>query len=90
MLSVFASFCALIYVEYILINKTNVCVLIFVICLRNDTACHWKVSRPLPLGLMQILKKKLNPKLGIFPPHDHILFTFVSRSPSNFLWNHGC
>jgi hypothetical protein len=45
MLSVFASFCALIYVEYILINKTNV---------RNDMACHWVVSRPLPFGLMQI------------------------------------
>jgi hypothetical protein len=29
MLSVFASFCELISVEYILINKTNVCVLIF-------------------------------------------------------------
>jgi hypothetical protein len=29
MLSVFACFCALISVEYILINKTNVCVLIF-------------------------------------------------------------
>jgi hypothetical protein len=31
----------------------------WVICLRNDTACHWKVSRPLPFGLMQILKKKI-------------------------------
>jgi hypothetical protein len=43
-----------------------------VICLRNDTACHWKVSRPQPFGLMQILKKNSNPKLGQFPPHDHI------------------
>jgi hypothetical protein len=30
------------------------------ICLRNDTACHWVVNRPLPFGLMQILKKKIN------------------------------
>jgi hypothetical protein len=56
MLTVFASFCTLISVEYILINKTNVCVFL-VICLRNDTACHWVVSRPLPFGLMHILKK---------------------------------
>jgi hypothetical protein len=58
MLSVFASFCALISVEYILINKTNVCVFIF-----GDLPCHWKVSRPLPLGLMQILKKKIQSKI---------------------------
>jgi hypothetical protein len=36
-------------------------------------ACHWVVSRPLPFGLMQILKKKFNQKLGQFSPHDHIL-----------------
>jgi hypothetical protein len=50
-----------------------------VICLRNDTACHWKVSRPLPFGLMLILKKKFNPKLGQYCLH---LFQGV-------LWNHG-
>jgi hypothetical protein len=41
-----------------------------VICLRIDTACHWVVSRPLRFGLMQILKKNFNQKLGQFPPHD--------------------
>jgi hypothetical protein len=45
MLIVFASFCVLISVEYILFDKTNV-----VICPSNDTACHWVVSHPLPFG----------------------------------------
>jgi hypothetical protein len=45
-----------------------------VICLRNNTACHWVVSRPLPFGLMQILKTNFNQKLGQFPPHDHFLY----------------
>jgi hypothetical protein len=56
MLSVFAFLCAPISVKYILI-KPMCAYLFFVICLRNDTACHWMVSRPLPIGLMQILKK---------------------------------
>jgi hypothetical protein len=45
-------------VEYILINKTNECVLILVICLRNDTACHWVVSRPLHFGLNADFEEK--------------------------------
>jgi hypothetical protein len=74
MLIVFASFCALISVEYILINKTNVCILIFGDMPAPDRACHWVVSRPLPIGLMQILKKNFNQKLGQFLPNDHIFF----------------
>jgi hypothetical protein len=34
-----------------------------VICLRNDTACHWVVSRRMPFELMQILKKKIQSKI---------------------------
>jgi hypothetical protein len=41
------------------------------------TRLVWVVSRPLPIGLMQILKTNFNKKLGQFPPHDHIFFQGV-------------
>jgi hypothetical protein len=55
-----------------------------VICLRNDTACHWVVSRPLPFGLMQILKKKLY-CLHLF---QGVLAIFFRTMGAEFTWNY--
>jgi hypothetical protein len=46
--------------------------------MRNDTACHWKVSRPLPFGLMQILKKNL---------FQGVLAIFFGTTGAESTWN---